>query len=283
MRTGMLAGTARGAWNGVSRRRLLQVLLGLGGAGAASCFFGPTVFAGAREPAQSGDAVNPSVRTIHYASGDAQIEAYLAVPGSGGKHPGVLVIHDDTGLRKHTRALARRLATQGFVAIAPDLLSRSGGIEKVVPQEIATTIKGLSVEGTVQDLQKGYTFLRNSPDVDPQSISSIGFGWGGWRNFLLAGAVDDLRRLVVFSAGTPSDGLGDVQAPVLAHYAQFDFRVTGNALWTAKTMQDLGKRFAYYIYPHVYRDFFNETSAEYNAEAAAMAWTRTLEFLRSPV
>jgi carboxymethylenebutenolidase len=88
---------------------------------------------------------------------------------------------------------------------------------------------------------------------------------------------------VTFCGSTPADGLKDVEAPVLAHYAQYDFRVTGNALWTAHTMKDLGKRFTYYVYPRVNHGFFNSKSPQYDTAAEKLSWDRTLQFLRSPV
>jgi carboxymethylenebutenolidase len=266
-----------------SRRTLLKALAGLSGGYAASQLLaGSKLFASPAASSVPGSATaNLNIQTIHYDSGDSQIEAYLATPKDDAKHPAVIVIHDDGGLNENIRGMARRFAAEGFVALAPDLLSRTSSIAKTNPDEISKALSQLSVEGSVQDLQKGYSFLRSNPNVDPKSISSVGFGWGGYRNLLLAGSVDDLRGAVMFCGSTPSDGLRDIEASILAHYAQFDFRVTGNALWTAKTMKDLGKQFTYYVYPNVGRDFFNDARSEYDAEEAKLAWKRTMEFLKS--
>ncbi len=70
-----------------------------------------------------------------------------------------------------------------------------------------------------------------------------------------------------------------MRAPVLANYAQYDFRITGNALQTEKAMTGAGKKFTYYVYPGVQRAFYNE-GPQYDAAAAQLAWTRTLDFLR---
>jgi carboxymethylenebutenolidase len=86
---------------------------------------------------------------------------------------------------------------------------------------------------------------------------------------------------VVFYGSTPDDGLQNIHAAVLAHYAQQDFRITGNAVLTEKTMKELGKKFTYYVYPGAEHAFFNDTGPRYDAEAAKLAWSRTLEFLRS--
>jgi hypothetical protein len=100
-------------------------------------------------------------------------------------------------------------------------------------------------------------------------------------SFMLAATQPGLYRAVVYSGTTPSDELQNVQTPVLAHYAQLDFRVTGNAILTENTMKQLGKKYTYFIYPNTDHAFFNESSPRYDAEASKLAWTRTLEFLRS--
>ena len=98
---------------------------------------------------------------------------------------------------------------------------------------------------------------------------------------MLAGAVPELYRAVVFSGRTPDEGLQDIHAPVMANYAQFDFRLTGNAVETDERMKQLGKKFIYYVYPAVYSGFFTDSGAGRNEEAAKLAWTRTLEFLQA--
>ncbi len=283
MRKKMTENIGLAGGNSVSRRRLLQSLVGLGaGYSASRLLLAPNVFAGASSSAASEKSAEFDIRTVQYPSGDAQIEAYLAAPKGEGRHPSILVIHDQAGLSEHIRDVARRFAREGFVALVPDLLSRAGGIGKVAPDEVTQSLSRLPVDQTILDLQKAYAYLQDNPAVAPKGTSSVGFGWGGWRNFLLAAAVDELRGVVMFSASTPLDGLRDIESPILAHYAQFDFRVTGNALWTAKTMKELGKKFTYHVYPHAKSDFFNDASPGYDAEAAKLAWTRTLEFLRAP-
>jgi carboxymethylenebutenolidase len=88
-----------------------------------------------------------------------------------------------------------------------------------------------------------------------------------------------LYRAVVYSGATPTQGFENVRAPVLGNYAQFDFRVTGNAIWTEKTMHEAGKEFTYYVYPSVYHAFY-VAGPQYSADAAKLAWTRTLDFLK---
>jgi carboxymethylenebutenolidase len=265
----------------VCRRGVLKSLIGLGAGWVASEFLPESKLFAASPASQSGESANPSAQTIHYDAGDTQISAYLAKPKDSGKHPAILVIHDDAGLNDYIRNISNRFAAEGFVALAPEL-SRSGSANKLTaPDDVAKALSQLSIEKSVQYLLKAYSFLQSDPDVTSDQISSAGFGWGGWRNYLFAEAADGLRQAVMFSSGAPADGLADLQSPVLAHYAQFDFRVTGNAVWTAKTMKDLGKKFTYYVYPGVKHDFLDSASPDYDASAAKLAWTRTFEFLRT--
>ncbi len=264
----------------ISRRQLLKSAVGVTVAPLLlkSSGFAAALLSRANDQEPGVDAEN-----IEYPSGDLKIQGYLAKSKTEGKHPAVILIHDDGGLNDHIRDVTRRLAAAGFVALAPDLLSRAGGIAKMkTPEETAEAINRISVDATVQDLQSGLSWLRSNLNPSSSKISAVGFGWGGWRSFLLAENEPDLSRAVVFCGSTPADGLNDIEAAVLAHYAQFDFRITGNAVWTEEKMKAMGKQFSYYVYPQVRHGFYDDSSPEYDAPAAKLAWTRTLDFLRAP-
>jgi carboxymethylenebutenolidase len=223
---------------------------------------------------------NVDVDTIHYPFGETQIEAYIAKPKGDSKYPAILVIHDRAGLNGPVRDVTRRFAAEGFVAMAPDLLSGSGGTAKFKGPEVAAAVNRIPINIGLDDLKAGFEYLQKNPNVDPQKISVVRFGWGGWRAFSLASMEPDLHRTVVFYASTPINGLEDVHAPVLANYAQFDFRNTGNAIPTQNQMKELGKKFSYFDYPNTYAGFFNP-GPRFDADAAKLAWSRTLDFLRS--
>jgi carboxymethylenebutenolidase len=233
----------------------------------------PLPVAAAQEPA----AANVATETIHYDSGGFHIDALVAKPAGGGKHPAVLVIHDNQGLNDSIREIAKQFAAAGFVALAPDFTSRLGGTR--TPDQMAQAVGQLSPNLSVQDARAAFAYLQKDLDVDAARISTVGFGWGGWRSFMLAVSVPELYRAVVYCGSTPSQGFDTVHAPVLAHYAQFDFRTTGNALLTEKTMIEAGKKFTYFVYPQVNRAFYGP-GTQYSADAAKVAWTRTLDFLQ---
>lgn len=267
----------------ITRRELLRSIITITGSyTAAHLFLESSGLAATLISQREAEAANVVAETVHYPSGQSQIEGYLVKPKSAGKHPAIVVIHENRGLNEHIRDVARRFAAEGFVALAPDLLSRSGGTASMRTERAAIEAIGqLPIFGVIDDLRAGLEFMTTHPDVDPQKIASIGFCWGGWRSFMLATVAPRLYRAVVFYGSTPNSGLENIQAPVLAHYAQWDTRITGNALWTEKTMKQAGKQYQYYVYPETNHAFFNDTGTRHNPEASQLAWTRTLEFLRN--
>ena len=228
----------------------------------------------------SGDAQSDvDSETVQFSSGNFAINVYVVKPKVAGKYPAVIVVHDDQGLQDNTREAASKIAAAGFVVIAPDLLSRIGGTEKL--KSSPELIKHLSVDGSIQDLNSVFTFAQKHPSATANKISAIGFGWGGWRTFSFAANQPDLRKATMFCGTAPEDGLADIQAECLAHYAQLDFRVTGNLLWTEKTLKAAGKQFTSYVYDNVDHGFYDPSSPKYNAAAANLAWSRTIEFLKA--
>jgi carboxymethylenebutenolidase len=229
-------------------------------------------------------------QTVQFTAGDTSISAYLAKPKDGNKHPAVIVVHDVGGVDQAVQDVARRLADAGFVVFVPNLLSRAANAK--TPQQAFAALGQMPLLQPVSDLKAGLAFLQKDANVDASKISVIGFGWGGWRAYKLAEDSTGLYRTVIFYGATPADdtSLTRIQTPILAHYAQYDFRDTGNALWTEK---QLGSKFKFYVYLGTDRGFFMpDATAPYgfpglgpeesaNAEAAKLAWTRTLEFLKS--
>lgn len=266
----------------IDRRGLIKAVVGMtGGYTAAHLFLESTGLAGVISTLEA-QAAGVDAEMVKYTSGTAQVEGYLVKPRGAGPFPAVIVIHENRGLNDHIRDVARRFAGEGFVALAPDLLSRLGGTAsmKTVPEATAA-IGRLPVMAAISDLRESYNHLSKLPGVDAQKISALGFCWGGWRSFTLATQVPTLHRAVVFYGSTPDMGLANIKAPVLAHYASRDRAITGNSQWTAREMKRLGKGYTYYIYDDTDHAFFNDTGERHSPEASKLAWSRTLQFLRS--
>ena len=197
-------------------------------------------------------AVGPAIdeQTIHYESLAANIDAYHFKPQGGGKHPAIVLVHDNFGLTDSTKAIARSLAQAGYVVVVPDLLSRLGGQKP--SKNPSGPVAMLNVAKTVSDVDAAYDMLANDANVDATKISAIGMGWGAWRAYKLAEDKPALYRVVTYYGITPDDEeIKQVKAPILAHYAQGDFLTTASALKSAKWIP----KFTYYIYPNTYRGF----------------------------
>jgi carboxymethylenebutenolidase len=260
-------------------RRMKTFVLGISAAAALVIFFAgvsPGIFS---SPLQASSVEDSAVTTeaVHFDSGGINIEAFLASPPGAEKHPAVLVIHDAAGLNDSMREIAKKFAAAGFVALAPDFASRRGSAH--TPEQMAQAVAQLTPNLSLEDARSAIEYLQKNSSVDAQKISTVGFGWGGWRSFMLATSTPALYRAVIYSGTTPTQDVNAIHAAVLAHYAQYDFRTTGNALVTEKAMTEAGKQFSYFVYPQVYRTFY-APGAQYNSDAANLAWTRTLDFLR---
>lgn len=227
---------------------------------------------------------------VQYPSGEIQVGGYLCVPQAAQgvaqnakKFPAVVVIHENRGLNEHTRDVARRFASEGFVALAPDALSRKGGTASMkTPDEARAAITSLSAEDAIADLKASLSFLDAHAAVERGKLSSVGFCWGGARSFTLATEDARLRAAVVFYGSTPPpEALARTHCPVLGLYGETDERITSRVPETEAAMKAAGKAFEYKIYPGAGHAFFNDTGERYNEEAAKDAWARTLAFLRA--
>ncbi len=221
-------------------------------------------------------AQEASEKKIQFRSGRASIDGiFVPAKGASGPQPAILLIHPAAGLDDRVKEFAQRLAREGYAVMAPDFTSREkGATEKVIATH-------LNPELTVQDVKAAYEYLKKRPNVDTSRLSAVGLGWGSWRAFMLAEGAPDLHRLVAYYGSTPTDGLARIQAPMLVHYPEYDFRVTGNAVWIERTMKELKKSFSYKIYQGAKAEFVTKAASPEDKTAADESWAKTLDFLKS--
>ena len=232
-------------------------------------------------PARS-TQVAPGPTSVTFPGQAVPVKAYVVVPQGAGPFPALIVIHENRGLTEHIRDVARRFAAQGYVVLAPDLLSRVGGRDKFATDDEAVAgINGLSREGVVEDLQSAFDYLGGLAYVQQDHIGVIGYCWGGGNSLLMATRVKGLRTAVVYYGPNPAnlDDVANISGPMLGIYGELDTRITVAVAPLAEAMQRHGKSFEYKVYPGAAHAFFNDTGARYNAEAAADAWQVTLAFL----
>jgi carboxymethylenebutenolidase len=234
------------------------------------------------------DPADPALTSsdIKFSSTDGgTVGGYLTRPKDSGSHPAIVVIHENRGLTDHIRDVARRLAKAGYVALAPDLLSRQGGTGSFADTAGATAgIGKLNEDNVTNDLTGAINYLKNQGFVRANKIGVTGFCWGGGNTLLIATRNKDLAAAVVYYGRNPRnlDDVKNVTASVLGHYGAEDERITSEVPKLAEAMKKYGKSFEYKVYPGAPHAFNNDTSPDrYRPEAAKEAWSRTLEFFKA--
>ena len=207
-------------------------------------------------------------------------KAYVAEPRSRSLKTTVLVIHENRGLNDHIRDVARRVALEGFRAVAPDFLSPSGGTpanEDIARDAIGKLDLARSTADAVAMLE---TLAKSSRGG---KVGAVGFCWGGaFVNRLAVAAGGELDAGVVYYGPAPDPSEATkVQAPLLIHHAGTDQRVATTLFPWVTALRAAGKTVTYQAYDGAHHAFNNDTSAErYNKEAADLAWGRTIRFFK---
>jgi carboxymethylenebutenolidase len=210
----------------------------------------------------------------------AGFKAYVAEPRTRSLKATVLVVHENRGLTDHIRDVARRIALEGFRAVAPDFLSLSGGTP--ANEDAARDAIGKL------DLAKVTTDAVTMLDALSKSsrggkVGAVGFCWGGaFINRLAVAAGDKLDAGVVYYGPAPDPSEATkVVAPLLIHHAGTDERVARTLFPWVAALRAAGKPVTYQGYDGAYHAFNNDTSAErYNEQAAELAWGRTIRFFK---
>jgi carboxymethylenebutenolidase len=210
--------------------------------------------------------------------GSAKTRAYLVRPANAsGKLPGILVIHENRGLNPHIEDIARRLALDNFMALAPDALTPLGGYpgDEDKAREL---FPKLDQSKTREDFVAAANYLKNRPDCTGK-IGAVGFCYGGGIVNMLATRLPDLGAGVPFYGGQPSaEDAAKIKAPLLIQYAENDERI--NAGWPAyeAVLKANNVRYTMYKYPGTQHGFNNDTTPRYDEAAAKLAWERTVAF-----
>ncbi len=213
----------------------------------------------------------------------SDVLAYLAKPKEEKGLPGVVVIHENKGLTPHIEDVTRRFAREGFVAIAPDLLSRRGGTPKFATASDATAaLKDIQLGELDDDLMTTVSFLASDGSVSSENIGVVGFCFGGGMAWRLVTRDTRVKAAVPFYGVNPNlKYVPKIEATVLAIYGELDARINAGIDDITEAMQAANKTFEKIIYPGAQHAFHNDTNPErYHPEAAKQAWQKTLEWLR---
>ncbi len=229
------------------------------------------------------DDARIKTETITYESpkGGGKMRGLLARPkAEDAKFPAVLVIHENRGLNPYIEDVARRLAVQGFLALAPDALTPLGGYPGNDDEGRAMQAKRNPAQ-MIEDFIAAAELLKAHPKSNGK-VGAVGFCYGG-------GVVNTLAFRIpkTIAAGVPfygrqpsADNVPKIEAPLLIHYAGLDTRV--NEGWPAfeRALKASNKKYEAFIYPNVNHGFHNDTTPRYDKQAAGLAWTRTIEFFK---
>jgi carboxymethylenebutenolidase len=217
---------------------------------------------------------------ITYPTASGDIKAYVASPKGATKLPAVIVIHENRGLNPHIEDVTRRLALEGFLAVAPDLLSPVGGTP--ANEDTARDMIGkLDGKQTTQNLVAAVAFLEKHAKGNGK-VGVMGFCWGGGMVGELAVNAPDLDAGVVYYGRQPkADEVAKIKAPLLLHYAGQDARINEGIPAFEEALKKANKSYVLYIYDGAQHAFNNDTSeARYNKSVAEQAWSRTVNFLK---
>lgn len=221
---------------------------------------------------------------VGVAPGDS-VTAWVVYPERRDKAPVVVVIHEIFGLSAWVRSVADQLAADGFIAIAPDLLSGKGpgggGTESVDQQEAVRLIRSLDRKEALLRVRLVGLWAAERPAANGQ-VGVVGYCWGGAMSFLLATDWEGLGAAVVYYGSSPESGYEAIRAPVLGLYGGDDARVNATVPAAQAGMARLGKRFEVETYEGAGHGFLRQQDGRdgANARAAAAAWPRTVAFFR---
>ncbi len=223
-------------------------------------------------------------------AGDTPLKTWIVYPERADKAPIVIVIHEIFGMSEWVRATTDQLAADGFIAVAPDLLSgkgpNGGATDSIKAGDVGEAIRKLTPDEVTSRLNAVREFALKLPSA-AQKVGCIGFCWGGGQSFHYASAQPAVAAAVVCYGTAPmkdnkpdTDALAKVQCPVLGLYGGNDARVTATVAPTAEAMRTLKKSFEQETYEGAGHGFVRQQSSEANTTAAKKAWARTIAFLK---
>lgn len=235
-------------------------------------------FAWAQQVAKDDKRIKAGYADYDSASGSGKMRGYLAQPAAArGKLPAVLVIHENRGLNPYVEDVARRLATENFVAFAPDALTPLGGYPGDEDKARAM-FAGQDAKKRDEDLYNAALYLKARPDVTGK-MGVVGFCFGGGVSNALAVRMPDLGAAVPYYGRQPAAAdAAKIKAPLLIHYAGLDEPI--NKGWPAyeAALKAANVRYTMHMYDGVNHGFHNDTTPRYDEAAAKLSWQRTLEF-----
>ncbi len=217
---------------------------------------------------------------IRYPAPAGEIRAYLARQKEEKKRPAVIVIHENRGLTPHIQDVARRMALEGFLTLAPDALSPIGGTPEDTSQ-VPALIGKLDTETTARNFVAAVQYLKTHP-LSTGKVGCTGFCWGGGMTNQVAVRSPDLLAAVPYYGPQPAlQDVPKIKAALLLHYAGNDERIDRGIPAFEEALKKAKVEYKIYVYEGAQHAFNNDTNPDrYNKEAADLAWKRTIAFFK---
>jgi len=265
---------------GMDRREFLGKLAVITGGTAAAVTILPAFgAAGAGTQMVAKDDPRLEAGYVDYDGPAGKVRAYRARPKGAKKLAGVIVVHENRGLNAWVEDIARRVALEGFQVIAPDALSPVGGTP-ADPDKARDLIMGLDKTANTKNYLAAVAYLKTGPQATGK-VACMGFCWGGGVTNQVAVNAPDLTAAVPFYGMQPAaEDVPKIRAAMLLQYAGDDQRIDAGIPAFEEALKKAGVKYTIHMYPGAKHAFMNDTGANYNKEAAELAWKRTVEFLK---
>jgi carboxymethylenebutenolidase len=224
------------------------------------------------------DDARLTIEEVTFPGAGGEMRGYLARPADApGPLPRVVVIHENRGLNPHIEDVARRVALDGFVALAPDFLSPAGGTPDDQDQA-RDMIRELDAAQTLENALAAVDYLADS-DAGNGKVGVVGFCWGGGLvNQIAVSAPEPLGAAVAFYGRQAAiEDVPNIKAALMLHYAGLDERINAGIPAYEEALKANDVDHTIYVYDGVNHAFHNDTSeARYDQTAAELAWARTI-------
>ncbi len=265
----------------LTRRIFLKKLALITGSGMAAAALLPVIEDNESMPVKKAPKT-PALVTefITYPAATGEMRAFMARPKKGKKFPAVIVIHENRGLVPHIRDVTRRMAAEGFLALAPDALSPVGGTPEDITN-VGELFKKLNSDETTKNFVAAVKYLKTNPKSTGK-VGCTGFCWGGAMTNNVAVNSPDLNAAVPYYGRTPApEDVEKIKAPIMAHYAGNDQGINAGIPAFEEALKKYNKEYKIFMYEGASHAFNNDSNKErYNEQAAKLAWERTIQFFK---
>jgi len=257
-----------------------QFLIALGGmAGGLAAGYGLPLTGAPADMVQKDDP-RLHAEMVQYPGATGKVRAYLARPKKEEKRPAVIVIHENKGLQPHIQDVTRRMALEGFLALAPDALSPMGGTPRDVGEALSSMRK-LDRESTARNFTAAVKYLKTHP-LSTGKVGCTGFCWGGAMTNQVAVRAPDLKAAAPYYGQPPAaSDVPKIKAALLLHYAGLDRRINQGIPEFEAALKKARIEYKLYVYEGAQHAFNNDANpSRYHREAAKLAWKRTIAFFK---